>query len=716
MKRLLVPFCLIIALILLAHQAVAHRLAIWDHLRYVLGEATAEFSTATAIVIKDRIRGRTPIENIQQLKSSNSCQWCNLAAVSLNNVDLNEVDLRGANLRNANLSGSNLSSGLFERSNLSNANLSGSNLRGAQFANVYLRGINLSKVDLSHMNLQGLDLSRADLTESNLRGANLTRAVLLGANLSNADLSGAKLTKANLTGADLTGAIVNATLLINADLTDVVITQSQLSSTVLCNTKVLKGQLTECDLVDRDLTGINLTRVNLSGGNLTRADLFGADLTKADLSGSKLIEANLSEADLTEADLTSALLNEAYLYETNLTKANLSNANLGGTRLTGANFTDANLSGAISSISDEIKIGFYEKGEVIATELDVQISGVISMYFDGDFGFLVSSAGILYKLEQGKIEIVLDWNKYLEPQSGRIKILRHVATSNNFVYTSYIEQEKENDKIQALVVEEYTIDLIKTRTIFDIQLDRKGHVSGALSFDEYGKLYVSVGDSDLDQMQYFNPLPGKILRFDVSKNNPEPEVIAYGLRSPWKISIDSDNRMFIGDCGASEIESIYLLNDLYSTTPFNLGWPVFEGTNRMVVGANDPYVPRVDSALKFEDTLPPIYEYRHHRGVGGCAIGGFFLDELDGYLFGDYFGQLRLLRERDDGKWKEIYFQATSSEIWSFGYEESNNRVYMSTPTSIYELDLKRETIVDSPKVILCRTKMPDRSQNKSGC
>ena len=124
----------------------------------------------------------------------------------------------------------------------------------------------------------------------------------------------------------------------------------------------------------------------------------------------------------------------------------------------------------------------------------------------------------------------------------------------------------------------------------------------------------------------------------------------------------------------------------------------------------------MESSLEFKDTLAPIYEYRHHDGVGGCAIGGLFLEELSIYLLGDYFGQIRLLKEQNDSKWREIYFQKTPHYIWSFGYDKRNNNLYMSTPEMIYKLQIAGEKTHDFPKVVLCRTTMPDGSKNKSGC
>ena len=199
-------------------------------------------------------------------------------------------------------------------------------------------------------------------------------------------------------------------------------------------------------------------------------------------------------------------------------------------------------------------------------------------------------------------------------------------------------------------------------------------------------------------------LLGKILRIDVSQTDPEPEVIAYGLRNPWNISIDSKNRMFIGDCGEATIESVYLLDDLYPTTPYNLGWPVFEGTKRFW-----------DDPLRFEDTLAPIYEYRHHAEVGACVIGGYFLDDLGVYMFGDYLGILRVIKESGEGKWYEIHSQKTPA-VLSLGYSREGSKLYMSSWKGIFQLEISSETISVLPKIIYCRTIMPDETINNSGC
>ena len=114
--------------------------------------------------------------------------------------------------------------------------------------------------------------------------------------------------------------------------------------------------------------------------------------------------------------------------------------------------------------------------------------------------------------------------------------LLSVVSNNNFIYISYAIQEGDNDESMFLVVDEYTKKMRKTRRVAKINTASSSHVAGTLAFDSFGKLYLSVGDGrdPEHQPQNLQSLLGKILRIDVSKARPEPEIVAYGLRNPWK--------------------------------------------------------------------------------------------------------------------------------------------------------------------------------------
>ncbi|MDB3945566.1 pentapeptide repeat-containing protein [Gammaproteobacteria bacterium] len=581
-------------------------------------------------------------------------------------------------------------------------------------------GCNLSQADLVGLNLRGANLRGANLRGADLRGANLREAQLDRANIDESDLFGADLSYSNLAEVSLSRAFLRGANLSGVDLTGV------------------------------DLSGMDLTGTNLSKTILVDAELSVANLSEADLSGAILVGSNFSGAKLNKTDLS-----WAYLYNAKLIRTDLSDANLIGARFGETDLTDAVLTGAHLSVDSS------QGPQSDTTELGVVVKGgenypeITSFDFRGNVVHMTSKAGKLYRLTNGgtpqyenyvrnypdllaaykktgganPIEdwgkwhwdnhgqfsesrtlpvasIELDFNDVLNFQSDQEVGLLSVVSNENSLYLSYTIQEDDSRYGNFLVIDEFTHQLIYTRTIAKIRTGSTSHVAGTLVFDSFGKLYVSVGEGGIDDNspQNLDSLLGKVLRIDVSQRDPKPEIVAYGLRNPWKISIDSKNRMFIGDCGEATIESIYLLDDLYPTAPYNLGWPVFEGTKR-----------KTDDLLRFENTLAPIYEYRHHNGVGVCVIGGFFLDDLGVYIFGDYLGRLRLLKEIENGSWHEIYIQETRG-VLSLGYDAETNLVYMSSWKEIHQLEISNEQINSPPRLIYCRTIMPDKMVRNSGC
>ena len=112
----------------------------------------------------------------------------------------------------------------------------------------------------------------------------------------------------------------------------------------------------------------------------------------------------------------------------------------------------------------------------------------------------------------------------------------------------------------------------------------------------------------------------------------------------------------------------------------------------------------------FKDTLAPIYEYRDRPG---CAIGGFYLDHLEVYLFGDLYGTLRLLKKQKNGGWYLYHSEQAVNVIWSFGYDEKTKKIFIGPYN--HELKIFILTKLEA-QAKLCRTTMPNGSINNSGC
>jgi uncharacterized repeat protein (TIGR03806 family) len=176
-----------------------------------------------------------------------------------------------------------------------------------------------------------------------------------------------------------------------------------------------------------------------------------------------------------------------------------------------------------------------------------------------------------------------------------------------------------------------------------------GHNGGCLKFGPDGFLYIATGDSSgiADQYQTgqdLATLAGKILRIDVDhadsglkysvpKDNPfvgvekaRPEIWAYGLRQPWKMSFDfTTGDFWCGNVGQDLWEQIYLIE-----RGGNYGWSVLEGSHPF-----RPERPRGPSPI-----LMPVIEHDHanFRSItGGYLYFGRRLSDLTGaYIYGDY--------------------------------------------------------------------------------
>ena len=164
-------------------------------------------------------------------------------------------------------------------------------------------------------------------------------------------------------------------------------------------------------------------------------------------------------------------------------------------------------------------------------------------------------------------------------------------------------------------------------------------------------LYVSIGDGEdnpVDRNEYrkaqdLRSLLGKVLRIDPSgpdpyaipKDNPfvgrqdgtREEIWAYGLRNPWRFSIDPQtNLMWVADVGRNIVEEINLV-----PRGGNMGWSAYEG--------RQPF--NVDKKLGTDQFVAPLLELaRPFSGaavIGGYVYRGQRLSSMRGaYLYGDH--------------------------------------------------------------------------------
>lgn len=172
------------------------------------------------------------------------------------------------------------------------------------------------------------------------------------------------------------------------------------------------------------------------------------------------------------------------------------------------------------------------------------------------------------------------------------------------------------------------------------------HYGGMLMFGPDGYLYVSLGDGADARGQGQDPgtVFGAILRLDVDSADPygipadnpfaegegAPEVWAYGLRNPWRFSIDAvESLVYVADVGQETWEEVNVLP--FEDGGANLGWPASEGNHCFL-----------DSECDLAAFTTPVLEYGHENGcsiTGGHVYRGAAVPELTGhYFYGDWCG------------------------------------------------------------------------------
>ncbi|MCG7578740.1 PQQ-dependent sugar dehydrogenase [Mycolicibacterium sp. OfavD-34-C] len=192
---------------------------------------------------------------------------------------------------------------------------------------------------------------------------------------------------------------------------------------------------------------------------------------------------------------------------------------------------------------------------------------------------------------------------------------------NGYLYVSYVSSANRNQLSRLTMVGNTAgteVVLLQSG-----QSSAVNHHGGALGFGPDGTLYWGVGDNGNGaNSQDLTNIHGKILRLNpdgsIPADNPAipgalPQIYAYGLRNPFRLTFTPDGKLLVADVGAASFEELNLI-----TAGGDYGWPGAEGV--------------CDDC----DSINPIYTYP--RG-GGAAITSVLV--YDGDTFGpDYVGKV----------------------------------------------------------------------------
>ena len=231
------------------------------------------------------------------------------------------------------------------------------------------------------------------------------------------------------------------------------------------------------------------------------------------------------------------------------------------------------------------------------------------------------------------------------------------------------------------------------------------HNGGDIAFGDDGYLYSSVGDGGSGGDPQGNgqntaTLLGSIIRIDVNGNTPYeipgdnpffgngmctqgsgaaacPEIFAWGLRNPWRMSFDSTTGdLWVADVGQGAWEEV---NRVESGQ--NYGWNDREGAHC--------YEPAVGCDTSSRD---PVTEYGRSRGqsiTGGYVYRGSLIADLTGwYVFGDFVtGRIFAVPADSQPTVVPTEIEDTSLGISSFAEgEDGEIYVLQYSPGAIYQI------------------------------
>ncbi len=320
----------------------------------------------------------------------------------------------------------------------------------------------------------------------------------------------------------------------------------------------------------------------------------------------------------------------------------------------------------------------------------------------GDFNrlFVVEKGGRIQilKLADGSRSTFLDITPLVATggEQGLLCLAFHPSYATNrrfFVnYTGVAAGETRIVEYRAMAGAPDQADPASARLILTFSQPQANHNGGWLGFARGGSLFIATGDGGGandsatghtaetgNSQDITDNLLGKILRIDVNRDdfptdpnrnygipstNPfvnktgDDEIWAYGLRNPWRCSIDRvTNNQYIGDVGQNAREEINFQPGTAGGGR-NFGWRLREGTiANPAAGIGGPAPP---------GAFEPVYDYAHGSGplegnsvTGGYVYRGPIAALNDGTSFGTYF-----------------FADFVSGRIWSFQVNGSTIRQF----------------------------------------
>jgi glucose/arabinose dehydrogenase len=217
------------------------------------------------------------------------------------------------------------------------------------------------------------------------------------------------------------------------------------------------------------------------------------------------------------------------------------------------------------------------------------------------------------------------------------------------------------------------------RQLLFVRQPYANHNGGELQFDRNGLLYVGMGDGGSagdpgNRAQNPRQRLGKLLRINPLRRGARWQMVALGLRNPWRFSFDRANGdLYIGDVGQGNWEEIDYRAAASIGRLANYGWRTFEGRARFS-----------NTALGPGQLVAPVFVYSHADSncsvTGGYVYRGRTVTAAVGrYFFGDYCSGTVWSLRIDNGQATDVRREPFRVDtLTSFG-EDASGELYMAT-------------------------------------
>jgi glucose/arabinose dehydrogenase len=297
--------------------------------------------------------------------------------------------------------------------------------------------------------------------------------------------------------------------------------------------------------------------------------------------------------------------------------------------------------------------------------------------------------GRLYVVEQpGRIRVLEGRRVLDEPflditekvksggEQGLLSVAFHPEYEQNGLFYVNYTNPSGDTRVQEYRAEGGT-EPVASRMLLAVDQPYANHNGGQIVFGPDGLLYVGMGDGGSggdpeNRAQDLGERLGKLLRLDVDARGADWELVAYGLRNPWRFSFDRlTGDLWIADVGQQLYEEIDFVPAGRVGELLNFGWDAFEGSAVYEDKQPSPGGPLVR----------PLSEYTHEFGcsvTGGFVYRGSEISRRAGgrYFYGDYCsGRVwSLAREGDDVVRRGQKF--TVPQLTSFA-EDADGELYL---------------------------------------